>query len=137
MLRLAFLRHHLLEVARKRLLLEGVAKVPVDAHLAVDGAQEARQVAASLISGVRLSLRPAAKAEAYRLAGANANRAVRALPAALERNSGQRGKRPGRAVAHQAVNPARLPATVAVHCHAPRHGSGNDSEGLSMRADKG
>ena len=137
MLRLAFLRNHLLEVARKHLLLEGMAKVPVDAHLAIDGPQETRQFAASLGGGVRLPLRPATKAEAYRLAGANANGTLGAFPAVLKRNARQGRERPRRAVAHQAVDPSRLPAPVAVHRHASRHGGGNCSEGLTMRADEG
>ena len=132
-----FLRNHLLEVARKHLLLEGMAKVPVDAHLAIDGPQETRQFAASLGGGIRLPLRPATKAEAYRLAGANANGTLGAFPAVLKRNARQGRERPRCAVAHQAVDPPRLPATIAVHRHASRHGGGNGSEGLTVRANEG
>ena len=55
----------------------------------------------------------------------------------LERNACQGRERPRCAVAHQAVDPPRLPATIAVHRHASRHGGGNGSEGLTVRANEG
>ena len=132
----ALLDDHLLQVAGQLLLLEGMTELPVDTHLTVNRAKEAREVAAALGGGVGKPLRPAAKAKAHHLARAYPNGALWTLPAVVERDARKRRERPRRAIAHEAIDPAGLPAAIAVDCHAARNSRSHGSNGLPVRANE-